>query len=274
MTNTESEINMDYFEAILQDYLESYPSKEKLKRKYDYSKFRDYRKMALKNKESGVVSRIEGSNMGKNNITFDDIKYDMFTVEEFECERFLGSCNKMPNSAEKETLMHDENCDDIRFSYIFDDECYWAYAITKTYRLWFKIYNSSDFFIIDVDDEDLSPLKLNGRMKDYKLKNIYKALSFLPEKRVDDIIKEVIRNENYFNNILDNHTRVLTKKELQIMAVIDNAKREKHKRDQNFSYTRTRVKQALKKIQENPEEDEFFSNKKDIIGKDYSRWRI
>lgn len=267
---------MDYFEAILQDYLGEYPLKEKTKRKYNYNKFKDYRKIALRNKESGVVSRIMGSNMGKNNITFDDIKYDMFTVEEFECERFLGTCNKMPNSAEKEILMCEECCDDIKIHYIDDPNgaFYCAYAITKKYRLWFRIYNSSDFFIIDVDDEDLSPLKLNGRMKDYKLKNIYKVLSFLPEKRVDDIIKEVIRNENYFNNILDNHTPILSKKEKQILAVIDDAKREKRKKNQNFSYVRSRAKAALKKIQYTPEEDEFFSNKKDIIGKDYIRWRI
>ena len=267
---------MDYFEAILTDYLNEYPLKDKPKRKYNYDKFKDYRKMALKNKESGVISRIEGSNMGKNNITFDDIKYDMFTVEEFECERFLGTCNKIPNSAEKEILMCEECCDDIKIHYIDDPNgaYYCAYTITKKYRLWFRIYNSSDFFIIDMDDEDLSPLKLNGRMKNYKLKNVYKVLSFLPEKRVDDIIKEVIRNENYFNNILDNHTPILSKKEKQILAVIDDAKREKRKKDQNFSYVRSRAKSALKKIQYNPEEDELFSNKKDIIGKDYSRWRI
>lgn len=264
---------MDYLEAILTDYLTNYPSQEKSKRKYSYNKFRDYRKMALRNKESGAVSRIVGSNTGKSDITFEDIKYDIFTIEEVESERFLGTCNKMPNSAEKETLIYEEGCDDVRFSYIFDEECYWAYAITKTYRLWFRVYGTNQFFIIDLD-EDLSPLKLNGRMKDYKLKNIYKVLSFLPEKRVDDIIKEVIRNENYFNNILDNHTPILSKKEKQILAVIDDAKREKRKKDQNFSYVRSRAKAALKKIQYNPEEDEFFSNKKDIIGKDYIRWRI
>lgn len=262
---------MDYFEAILTDYLDNYPLKEKPKRRYNYNKFKDYRKMALRNKESGVVSRIVGSNIGKSDITFEDIKYDMFTIEEVEHERFLGICNKMPNNAEKEALVYEENCDDIRFSYIFDEECYWVYAVTKTYRLWFRVYSTNQFFIIDLD-EDLGSLKLKGGMKDYKLKNIYKVLDVLPEEKVDNIVKAVIREENYYNNILENHTPILTKKERQTMAVIEDAKREKHKKDQNFSYVRSRVKQALKKIQYNPEEDELFSSKKDIVGKDYI-WR-
>lgn len=267
---------MDYFEAILQDYLGEYPLKEKPKRKYNYNKFKDYRKMALKNKESGVVSRIMDSNTIKKNIAFIDIENDIFMIQENRHERFLGTSNKVPNSAEKEALKYDEDFDDIVCIYNEDlyESYYDVFGITKTYRMWFKVHNTNQFFKIDFDDKGFSYLKLYGKSKEYKFKNIYTVLGFLSKEEVDDIINAILRTENHYINILENDTPILSKKEKQILAVIDNAKREKHKRDQNFSYIRSRAKEALKKIQDNPEEDEFFSNKKDIIGKDYSRWRI
>lgn len=273
-TNTEREIDMDYFEAILQDYLGEYPLKDKPKRKYNYNKFKDYRKMTLKNKESGVVSRIIDSNTIKKNITFSDIENDIFMIQENRYEIFLGTCNKVPNSAEKEILKDEENYDDIVC--IYNDDLYESYydvfGITKTYRMWFKVHNTNRFFKIDFSDKGFSSLKLYGKTKEYKFKNIYTVLGFLSEEKVADIISAVLKTENRYINIFKNDTPILTKKEKQILAVIDNAKREKHKKDQNFSYNRSRVKEALKKIQYNPEEDQLFSNKKDIVGKDYI-WR-
>lgn len=267
---------MDYFEAILQDYLGEYPLKEKPKRKYNYSKFKDYRKMALKNKESGAVLRIIDSNIIKKNIAFSDIENDIFMIQENRHERFLGISSKVPNSAEKEILKYEEDCDDIVCIYNNDlyESYYDVFGITKTYHMWFKAHNTNQFFKIDFDDKGFGSLKLYGKTKEYKFKNIYKVLSFLSEEEVTDIISAVLRIENHYINIIENDTPILTKKEKQILAVIDDAKREKRKKDQNFSYVRSRAKAALKKIQDNPEEDEFFSNKKDIIGKDYSRWRI
>lgn len=267
---------MDYFEAILTDYLNDYPLREKSKRKYNYNKFKDYRKMTLKNKESGVVSRIIDSNTIKKNITFSDIENDIFMIQENRYEIFLGTCNKVPNSAEKEILKDEENCGDIVCIYNNDlyESYYDVFGITKTYRMWFKVHNTNQFFKIDFDDKGFSSLKLYGKSKGYKFKNIYKVLGFLSEEEVADIINAILRTENHYINILENETPILTKKEKQILAVIDDAKRETRKKDQNFSYVRSRAKAALKKIQYNPEEDEFFSNKKDIIGKDYIRWRI
>lgn len=266
---------MDYFEAILQDYLGEYPLKEKPKRKYNYNKFKDYRKMALKNKELGVVSRIVDSNTIKKNITFPDIENDIFMIQENRHERFLGTSNKVPNSAEKEALKYEEDFDDIVCIYNEDlyETYYDVFGITKTYRMWFKVHNTNQFFKIDFSDKGFDSLKLYGKTKGYKFKNIYTVLGFLSEEEVDDIINAILRTENHYINILENNTPILSKKEKQILAVIDNAKREKHKKDQNFSYNRSRAKAALKKIQDNPEEDELFSSKKDIVGKDYI-WRI
>lgn len=265
---------MDYFEAILTDYLNEYPLQKKPKRKYNYSKFRDYRKMALKNKESGVVSRIIDSNIIKKNIAFLDIENDIFMIQENRHERFLGTSNKVPNSAEKEALRYEEDCDDIVCIYNEDlyESYYDVFGITKTYCMWFKVHNTNQFFKIDFDNKGFDSLKLYGKTKEYKFKNIYKVLSFLSEEEVANIMSAVLRTENHYINILENDTPILSKKEKQILAVIDDAKREKRKKDQNFSYVRSRAKSALKKMQENPEEDEFFSSKKDIVGKDY-RWR-
>lgn len=217
---------MDYFEAILTDYLNEYPLQKKPKRKYNYHKFKDYRKMALKNKESGVVSRIIDSKIIKKNITFPDIENDIFMIEENRNERFLGTSNKMPNSAEKEALKYEEDCDDIVC--IYNEDLYEAYydvfGITKTYRMWFKVHNTNQFFKIDFDDKGFSSLKLYGKTKEYKFKNIYKVLGFLSEEGVTDIISAVLRTENHYINILENDTPILTKKEKQILAVIDNAK--------------------------------------------------